>query len=101
MHHAPLCPSPAGPARRLPEVAAAADGPRERFLRRPEVERLTGLSRSHIYRLMAEGRFPAAIQITPRVVAWLATEVEAWMAARVAEHQQRRASTALSGGAVA
>ena len=29
-----------------------------RFLRRPEVEHLTGLSKSAIYQRMAEGRFP-------------------------------------------
>lgn len=72
------------------EATSAAGGSRERFLRRPEVERMTGLSRSQIYKLMSEGRFPEAIPLSPRVVVWLASDVDAWIAARIAEHQRRK-----------
>ena len=56
--------------------------PTGRLLRRPEVERETGLSRTSIYRQMAEGTFPRPRRIAPRTVAWPAAAIEAWKAAR-------------------
>lgn len=56
------------------------------ILRRPDVERLTQLSKASIYRLMAAGRFPAAIRLGERAVAWRATEIEAWIASRPRSH---------------
>ena len=56
------------------------------ILRRPDVERLTQLSKATIYRLMAAGRFPAAIRLGERAVAWRATEIEAWIADRPRSH---------------
>lgn len=41
-----------------------------RFIRRPEVEWLTGLSRSTIYRLMAQGEFPKNHRLSPNCVGW-------------------------------
>ena len=52
------------------------------ILRRPEVERMVGLKRSSIYRLMAEGRFPAAIKIGERARAWRVRDIEAWLETR-------------------
>lgn len=43
-----------------------------------EVSRLTGLSRTHIWRLEKLGSFPARRQISPQRVAWLDDEVRAW-----------------------
>lgn len=62
-----------------------------RVLRRAEVERLTGLSRSSIYAHIADGRFPRPLTLSPRRVGWLAHEVEAWVRARIAERDQRAA----------
>jgi len=56
-----------------------------KFLRREAVEDLTGLSRSTVYQYMAEGRFPRPIKISSRVVAWVESEISAWMAERIAE----------------
>jgi prophage regulatory protein len=56
----------------------------ERFMRRREVERRTGLARSTLYDRMAAGTFPKPIGIGGERVAWLQSEVEAWMAARIA-----------------
>ena len=53
-----------------------------RYLRRPAVEDLTGLSRSTIYQMMAEGRFPRPIKITGKAVAWSQRDVEEWLAKR-------------------
>jgi prophage regulatory protein len=55
-----------------------------RFIRLREVQRLVPLSRSRLYELIAEGRFPAQIRLSDRASAWDAQEVEAWMAQRVA-----------------
>ena len=48
------------------------------LLRRPEVERETGLSRSSIYALMEAGTFPRPRRIGLRAVAWASAEIEAW-----------------------
>ena len=50
-----------------------------RFLRRPEVEKLTGLSRSTLYSQMAAGSFPRPCRISRRAVAWTEAEVEHWI----------------------
>lgn len=57
--------------------------PLTRLLRRPEVERLTGLRRSTIYELMREGRFPKPIQLSKKSVAWVEAEINEWIAARI------------------
>ena len=43
------------------------------------VKSKTGLSRSTIYRLMDEGRFPHQINLGYRAVAWLESEVDNWL----------------------
>ena len=58
----------------------------EVLLRRRAVEAITGLSRSGIYRGMAEGRFPLPVTIENRTVALVESEVSAWTAARIADH---------------
>ena len=60
-----------------------------RIIRRPEVQRVTGLRRSSIYALMSAGTFPKAVPLGPRAVGWLASEVAAWIAGRVAERNDR------------
>lgn len=57
---------------------------RVHLMRRPEVERVTGLSRSALYRLLKCGDFPKQVSLSSMAVAWLASEVEAWISARVA-----------------
>ena len=52
------------------------------LLRRPEVERETGLSRSTIYERMEAGTFPRPLRVGPRAVRWPANEIEAWKAAQ-------------------
>ena len=42
----------------------------------------TGLSRSTLYTYVARGLFPKQRHLGPRRVAWLASEVLAWMATR-------------------
>jgi prophage regulatory protein len=54
------------------------------ILRRKRVENETGLSRSTIYARIKEGLWPKPVCIGPRSVGWLASEVQAMNAARVA-----------------
>jgi prophage regulatory protein len=65
--------------------------PLERFLRRAEVESLTGLGRSTIYEKMAAGEFPKPVPISGGAVGWLESEISAWQAKRIAERDARQA----------
>ena len=40
----------------------------DRLLRRREVEKITGISRSSIYRLMPDGEFPRPVKVGPAAV---------------------------------
>ena len=53
-----------------------------KLIRRPEVEKLTGLSRSSIYALMDRGEFPRPRRIGQRAVAWDEATLERWLATR-------------------
>jgi len=53
------------------------------LLRRPDVERITGLSRSSIYAMMKIGEFPQSIPLTGRIVAWLQSEILEWVQSRI------------------
>jgi len=56
----------------------------DRFMREPEVKRVTGLSRVTRWRMEQRGEFPKRRKISMNGVGWLASEVSAWMAERVA-----------------
>ena len=66
--------------------------PRDRFIRLPEVLYTTGLSRSTVYEMMARHQFPAQISLGGKTVAWLESEVENWMAERIANRHQGAAA---------
>ncbi len=61
----------------------------DRFLRLSEVIARTGLSRSTIYLRIAKGEFPKQASIGPNASAWLASEIDAWIAARIAERDRK------------
>jgi prophage regulatory protein len=54
------------------------------ILRRPDVERLTGLRRSSLYALMAAGKFPRPITLSEKSVGWLEPEIAEWQKVRIA-----------------
>lgn len=54
----------------------------ERLLRQTEVMARTGLSRTAIYEMEARGEFPRRRRIGTRHIAWLESEIDAWIAAR-------------------
>jgi len=54
------------------------------MLRLLDVCRITGLCSSAIYQLESEQRFPQRVNIGPRAVAWVASEVQEWLKQRMA-----------------
>ena len=61
------------------------------ILRRPDVQRATGLSRSTIYELMARGEFPQPVKLSARAVGWPEDKIREWQSTRVSA--RRRPST--------
>jgi prophage regulatory protein len=56
----------------------------QKFLRLREVLARTGLARSTIYSRIAKKEFPPAIALgSPAAVAWLESDIDEWIAARV------------------
>lgn len=53
-----------------------------RLIRRREVQARVGLSRSSIYALMADKRFPAPVRLSERAIAWREEDIEAWISSR-------------------
>ena len=64
------------------------------LLRRPEVTRRTGLSRSTLYARMKLDAFPKPVYLTPTTPAWVEAEVEEWIATLVKERDTRLAVAA-------
>lgn len=62
------------------------------FIRLPEVMKRTGLSRSSIYDLIKQGAFPAQIGIGVRSVAWLESDVAAWIQNKVNGSKDKRSA---------
>ncbi len=51
----------------------------DEIVREPELLRLTGLSRSSIYRLEKQKKFPQRVRISERAVGWIASQVQKWI----------------------
>lgn len=49
------------------------------ILRLAEVKRLTGLGRTSIYRMMADGVFPRSVAVGSRAVGWMVGDIRAWL----------------------
>lgn len=54
-----------------------------------EVCRLTSLSRTGVNKARDAGRFPAAVPLDGRRIAFVRAEIEAWLAAKVAARNER------------
>ncbi len=59
--------------------------PLDRFMREPEVEHVTGLSRTTRWRMEKKGSFPPRRQISPNCRANMESEIRSWLAERAAE----------------
>jgi prophage regulatory protein len=56
-----------------------------RLIREDEVCSKTLYTRVHIYNLEARGQFPKRVKLGARRVAWVETEVDDWIKAKMAE----------------
>lgn len=63
--------------------SAAPAVPRDRILRLPDVERITGLKKTTIYDLGKKGKFPRQIQIHRRMAGWSEVAVLTWIQNRI------------------
>jgi prophage regulatory protein len=59
-------------------------------LRLPQVCRITGLCRSSIYQMEAEGRFPRRVKIGARSVGWIESEVQSWLRQKIESGRSRK-----------
>lgn len=53
------------------------------ILRRRQVEKRTGLSRSTLYEFLKAGRFPRPIRLGLRAVGWVESDIESWLQERI------------------
>ena len=51
--------------------------------RLPDVMAQTGLSRSTIYSLVSQQKFPKQINLGPRALGWVASEISDWIEERI------------------
>ena len=62
-----------------------------KLLRLPAVKELTGISRSSIYRLVSEGKFPKPIHVkVPKMTAWNSDDIDNWIEKQIADDRERR-----------
>ena len=54
----------------------------DRILRRQEVLRTCGISRSSLYEMIGEGTFPVPVRIAKRSVGWRESDIREWMESR-------------------
>ena len=58
---------------------------KDRLLKLAEAKARTTLSTSEIYRRLGAGDFPKQVRLGPKSVAWLESEIAAWVDERIAE----------------
>ena len=51
----------------------------DKILRQPQVQEITGLSRTTIWRQEAAGVFPRRVRLGPRSVGWLCSEINDYL----------------------
>lgn len=49
------------------------------FIRLPEVRQKVGMSKSYIYDLISQDKFPKPVKVSSRISCWVAAEVEQWI----------------------
>jgi prophage regulatory protein len=54
-----------------------------KLLRLPQVKASTGLSKPSIYARISEGTFPKQIPLGPRLVVWVESDIQNWIAEQV------------------
>jgi prophage regulatory protein len=85
-------PPPSDPARAQVSYEANCRSAPIRILRLAQVIDMTGLGKTKIYELQAQGRFPMSVRITTHSVGWVEHEVQAWLTGRLAERKPSSAA---------
>lgn len=62
-----------------------------KLIRIQEVMERTALRKSTIYKYMNLGKFPQQIKLSARAVAWVESEVEAWIRDHMAQRDEESA----------
>ena len=60
-----------------------------RIMRLKDVMDTTGLGRSYIYKLIADGMFPKPVQLGARATWWVSDEVESWILEKIGERDSK------------
>lgn len=63
--------------------------PNRRFIKRQDVESITGLSCNDIYRRIAAGTFPKQVELGPKCVVWVESEIHNWCDEQIAVRDLR------------
>jgi prophage regulatory protein len=77
-------------SQKQPAGTSAAMGEPERIVRLKTVLARTGLSRSTIYRKIAEGTFPAQLKIGTNGSGWHESDINCWIADPVSWRPKRQ-----------
>lgn len=56
-----------------------------RLLQRKDVEKITGMKRSSIYKKMSTGDFPKPIKVGTRAVRWCSSDIDSWIERKICE----------------
>jgi prophage regulatory protein len=80
-------PAHSEPARALVPCETTPRSAPIRILRLAQVIDMTGLGKTKIYELQAQGSFPMSVRITTHSVGWVEHEVQAWLTGRLAERK--------------
>lgn len=69
-----------------------------RLIRIRDVIAITGISKSYIYQLCSNNQFPKSVQLIPggTSVAWLESEILAWIDERIQERNQTNSQIAIN-----
>lgn len=69
----------------------------KRFISMKEVLSRVSWSKTHVYRLIKAGTFPTPVKLGPHKIAFLESEIEAWMNQRI-KARSRRGAEPKEGG---
>jgi len=61
----------------------------QRFIKLQAVMNITGLSRSTIYRYIADGHFTRQVSLGTRNAAWLESEIQSWIKDKIHQRDSR------------
>ncbi|EGQ8014062.1 TPA: AlpA family transcriptional regulator [Vibrio cholerae] len=61
-----------------------------KVIRLKEVIELTGLSKSSIYRMASDDKFPKPLSLGARSVGWIESEVTQWLAEKLGARNQQK-----------